>query len=504
MYQELYNTIDKFITDESEESKNNANFIRSLPVLELLINSKIFKKYLFDVIYKDLPVIDILHNEGFIYHHQTSKLSPYCIGLSAYELVLKGLSSTATNERISGPPKRIDTVLAQAANLICLLSQEVSGATSVNDLSTIVASYLYYTENILGKQITDYELVNYWQSFLYNINLPFRSGNSPFSNITLDFSKSNPSIANKTVAIANTYLDITYSEIPNIYFDRVNKAFIDAMIRGDNIGNPFTFPLITVNITDDFDYSNEIWNYFVTNSDKFGGFYLQNYCTTPFNDESRKINPYQIPYDLGMLYSNCCRMIFNIKDLMAISGSNPFATASGVGGIGVININLNRILWLCQGDTNSLFEILGELLDLSAAALELKRNWLRKYWTCLYPHLSYYLKDDSNMFSILSVIGMHEGLVSFGFKEGLYSEEGKKLAHEISKFIREKVDGYISKYKSVFNLEYAPAENAAVDLAEKDLIFSNKISQGDLSILEKIRTTKGGEKLGELLIKQLE
>jgi len=473
----LYDIINSF-TNESENSnlgKENANFIRCVSVMEHLVLSEINKQYLFDVIFRKIPLIKKLNEFGFLYQHQTSKLSPYCIGLSSYDIALKGLRSNATNERSSSPPKRIDTLLSQCANLMCLLSQEVTGATSVNDLSTVCAGFLYHLEKNLNQKISDYELKNYWQSFLYNINLPFRSGNSPFSNITLDFSKSTPTLENKTVVYAGKYLDFSYKDIPSEYFDRVNKAFINAMSQGDSLGNPFTFPLITINITDDFDYNNECWNYFLKESENFGGFYIQNYCTKPFDEKAREINPYHKPYDLGMLYSNCCRMIFDISELLDVAGSNPFASNSGVGGIGVITINLNRLLWLTQGDMNILDEFLELLLKVTAEALELKRAWLRKNWNSLYPYLSFYVKSDKSLFSIVSVCGMHEGLKSIGIEKGIFDQKGKDIAHSVAIKIRSKLDELSKEYKSTFSLEYAPIETAATVLAKKDLEFYDKL-----------------------------
>jgi anaerobic ribonucleoside-triphosphate reductase len=475
--EKLYHIINEYIKQDkrSDLGKENANFIRSISVLEHLLVSEVNKNYLFDEVYKELPILKELCSDGFIYHHQTSRLSPYCIGLSSYDIAMKGLRSNATNERSSSPPKRIDTLLSQCANLICLLSQEVSGATSLNDLSSVVAGYLYYLETKLKKKVTDDELRNYWQSFLYNVNLPFRSGNSPFSNITLDFSKCAATLAGKSVVYAGNFLDITYRDIPYEFFDRVNKAFIDAMNQGDSIGNPFTFPLVTVNIDDNFDYNNECWKYFLEKSENFGGFYVQNYCTKPFNEEARKENPYHVPYDIGMLYSNCCRMVFDLKELLGVSGCNPFASSSGVGGIGVITINLNRLMWLCQKDTDLLYKMLDVILELSAAALEKKREWVRKNWKILYSYLSYYVKDDKTLFSIISLCGAHEGLISMGYKDGIYNTETKQFMKDLMLFIRNKLDELTKKYQSVFSLEYAPGETASCKLAQKDLLFYKKV-----------------------------
>lgn len=467
----LYKTIEEFNSKDSDLAKQNANFVQSISVLEHLLIEEVSKNYLFDVIYKDISEIRELHESGVIYHHQTSKLSPYCIGISSYDIALRGLCSNASNDRKSKPPKRIDTFLSQCANLICLLGQEVSGATSLNDISNIAAGYLYHLEKNLNQNISDYELKNNFQSFLYNINLPFRAGNSPFSNITLDFSKPSPQIKDKIVVYAGTYIDITYEQIPSVYFDRINKAFIDAMVEGDSLGNPFTFPLITVNITDDFDYENEGWKYLLENADNFGGFYLQNYCTKPFTEEARKINPYHYPYDLGMLYSNCCRMIFNLNDVKNMSSGSPFSSHSGVGGIGVITINLNRVLWETKGDEKKCKEKLDELLNVCARALEEKRKWIKQNWTFLYPYLSFYVKNPDNLFSILSVAGAHEGLVSIGYKDGIFNKQGRNLLHKIARHIRNKIDEFSDYYKTPFSLEYAPIETASGKMAIKDLYY---------------------------------
>jgi ribonucleoside-triphosphate reductase len=275
MENRYFKIIDLFIKND-DIARNNANFVRGIPVLEHVVLGEVMKDYLFDRIYKGLPV-RIHHEEGWAYHHQAYKLSYYCVGLSAKDVAFWGLKSNAKNERTAAPPKRLETLFMQCANLICLIAQEVSGATSLNDLSTVAAGYLYHLERSGIKKYSAYELENLWQEFLYNVNLPFRSGNSPFSNITLDFGKPNSRLKDEPVIYAGKALDYTYSEIPSEYFDRVNFAFLEAMGKGDELGNPFTFPLITVNVTEDFDWNNPAWKELLKKSEFFGGFYIQNY-----------------------------------------------------------------------------------------------------------------------------------------------------------------------------------------------------------------------------------
>jgi len=59
------------------------------------------------------------------------------------------------------------------------MAQELSGAVALNDIITIATSYVWYEENLKGRKYSDEGLYHAFQSFLYNVNLPFRSGNSP-------------------------------------------------------------------------------------------------------------------------------------------------------------------------------------------------------------------------------------------------------------------------------------------------------------------------------------
>ncbi len=477
MANKYFRLIDLFIAND-DVSRNNANFVRGVPVLEHVVVGEVMKDYLFDVVYEGLPV-RIHHEEGWSYHHQTYRLSAYCIGLSAKDIAFYGLQSNAKNERRAAPPKRLETLFMQCANLICLVAQEVSGATSLNDLSTVAAGYLFYLEKVGKKSYSDYDLENLWQEFLYNINLPFRSGNSPFSNITLDFGKPNSRLANEPVVYAGKLLDVTYSQIPSHYFDRINTAFIRAMKRGDADGNPFTFPLITVNITENFDKNNPAWKLLLKESEYFGGFYVQNYLKEPFEKPSiyKEKNPYIKPFDEGMIYSNCCRMLFDISQVEAVTGSNPFHSGSGVGGIGVYAINMNRLLFLAKDDFQFLKEMIDYLMEVGARALQRKRKWLQEHWKDLFPYLSFYQKDDKSLFNIFSVVGVHEGMINAGFKGGLFNDEAKEYAHQIAQYLYEKLHYFMERDGVLYSLEYAPSENAACKMAQKDVSFAYLLSE---------------------------
>jgi ribonucleoside-triphosphate reductase len=205
-------------------------------------------------------------------------------------------------------------------------------------------------------------------------------------------------------------------------------------------------------------------------------------------------------------------MLFNISQVEAVTGSNPFHSGSGVGGIGVYAVNMNRLLFLAKDDFEFLKRMIDYTMDVGARALQRKRKWLRKHWNDLFPYLSYYQKDDRSLFNIFSVVGVHEGMVNAGFKGGLFNDEAKEYAHQIAQYLYEKLQQFMERDRVLYSLEYAPSENAACKMAEKDLQFANamadvlngernyKISKDPyLNLFIKESIVKFGEKLFDLV-----
>jgi len=172
---------------------------------------------------------------------------------------------------------------------------------ALNDLITVATSYLWYEEVLGGKKYSEEELMHLFQSFLYNINLPFRSGNSPFTNITLEFGKPAPALRDEAMVVGGRPLEKTYGEVPKEFYDRTVQAFLKAMWEGDADGRPWTFPLITVPIDDRFDFDNPVFLSFLRNMDKHGGAYFENFMSKPFLERGLE------PRDPTLQRSFCCR-----------------------------------------------------------------------------------------------------------------------------------------------------------------------------------------------------
>jgi len=77
-----------------------------------------------------------------------SILGPYCAGFSAKDIATLGLNSTAVNNICTRPPRYFKSLLDHCYNFIAVVSQEIHGACAINDLTAIVASYLWHYEEI--------------------------------------------------------------------------------------------------------------------------------------------------------------------------------------------------------------------------------------------------------------------------------------------------------------------------------------------------------------------
>ncbi|WP_448588586.1 anaerobic ribonucleoside-triphosphate reductase [Thermocrinis sp.] len=469
----------------SEIALHNANLVYSIPALSNILAGEAFKNYMLKEILNEEEAR--MHEEGWWYQHQLALLGPYCLGFSARDIAMNGLASTSAITPRSRPPKRLRTLLDQCANFICLISQEVAGAVALNDLITVAASYVWFEEKVKNRSYSQEDIYQAFQSFLYNVNLPFRGGNSPFTNVTLEFGKPAPSLREEFVVIDGIPFPYKYGDIPSEYYHRTALGFLQAMWEGDADGRPWTFPLITVQITDDFDFEDPIFRQFLENLDKHGGAYFENFMSKPFVERGIE------PRDPSLQRSFCCRFQVDIKEILKVSNvGSIFGKASGVGSIGVISINFNRLGYLHAGNKKSLFEQLKDMLLKARSVLNKKREFIEKNKN-LYPTFFHYMKDLSTMFNTISLQGGHEGLINFGYavydkdgklieeESGIFHRDGIAHAKEVADLILSTLEEFMAEDKIPWNFEYAPGETAGPTLAYKDLQFYSALYSGDYS-----------------------
>ncbi|MBS4207011.1 anaerobic ribonucleoside-triphosphate reductase [Bacillus sp. FJAT-50079] len=452
--------------------RENSNYVYSLPLLRHNLNNLAEEEYLFTHV---LPTkIKELYDEGIVYVHD-KQLAPYCVSISCLDIATKGIPSLAKNMISSKPTKRLQILLRHFSNVVTLISQQVSGAVMLAQLSTIAASYLY-DEELNGRNYTDDDLKQLFQSFIWELNMPLRSGaQSSFSNITLEFGKPSEEIKDEYIIIGGDARFIQYKEIPSEYFDRINQAIIDVMSEGTGKeGIPFTFPLLTVQIDDHFNFNNPLFWELLDKMYQWGGVYFENFKRKPFEDPYyTQLNPYLVAKDPEVSRSLCCRLQINLETLSKAGGGVFGSSTGSTGAVQVLNLNMNRLLLEFGHDLTLLKSKLREYMEVMQEAHMAKRNWIENNKE-LYPTFFSFNENLKNYFNVFAITGMNEGLINCGYPLGIKDVNGKQLAHTLMQYMTEIVNEMIVRDQVACGIEYAPAENAAIKLARHDLKWAKK------------------------------
>lgn len=97
----------------------------------------------------------------------------------------------------------------------------------------------------------------------------------------------------------------------------INKVFYTILTEGDANGQPFTFPIPTVNITEAFDWNGPNTDKLFENTAKIGSSYFQNFIGSQYmyDENGNKIeNPYA--YKPNAIRSMCCRLQLDLRELL--------------------------------------------------------------------------------------------------------------------------------------------------------------------------------------------
>jgi len=489
-YIDSTHTVEEYINRSDWRINANANTSYSNAGLVNNTAGKIIANFWLDKIYSSEE--GYAHRNGDIHIHDLDCLTGYCAGWSLRVLLNDGFNGVRGRVE-SRPPSHFREALGQMANFLGILQSEWAGAQAFSSFDTYLAPYVY-------KDNLSYdEVLKAIRSFVYNLNVPARWGQSPFTNITLDWvvpddlkgqfpSKNDrhlfENVENDNVLLkaqsrgAQTLTDLTYQHFkPEM--DMINKAYYTVMTEGDACGQPFTFPIPTVNITEDFDWYGANTDLLFENTAKIGSSYFQNFIGSQYirNEHGEKIeNPEA--YKPNAVRSMCCRLQLDLRELLK-RGNGLFGSAEMTGSIGVVTINMARLGYLYKGDKPGLFYHLERLLNISKSTLEKKRIFIQEmYDRGLYPYTKRYLSHFRNHFSTIGVNGMNEMILNFTQGElDISSHEGIQFATETLDYIRQKMVQFQEETGNLYNLEATPAEGTTYRFAKEDKKRYNEIIQ---------------------------
>lgn len=480
-YVDSTQTIEEYVHQTDWRINANANTSYSNAGLVNNVAGKIIANYWLDKVYSKEE--GYAHRNGDIHIHDLDCLTGYCAGWSLRVLLNEGFNGVRGRVE-SRPPNHFREALGQMANFLGILQSEWAGAQAFSSFDTYLAPYVF-------KDNLSYEdVLKAIRSFVYNLNVPARWGQSPFTNVTLDWVV--PADLKEQVPTRNEqhlFKGISdeciiqkakergASDVTELRYEHfqpemnlINKAYYTVMTEGDAHGQPFTFPIPTVNITEDFDWYGENTDILFENTAKIGSSYFQNFIGSQymFDEKGNKIeNPNA--YKPNAVRSMCCRLQLDLRELLK-RGNGLFGSAEMTGSIGVVTINMARLGYLNKGNKEQLYKQLDRLLLISKSTLEKKRVFIQEmYDRGLYPYTKRYLPHFRNHFSTIGVNGINEMIQNFtNGKEDIVSDFGMTFAMQVLEYIRNTMRIFQEETGNLYNLEATPAEGTTYRFAKED------------------------------------
>lgn len=475
--------ISEYISGSDWRIKANANTGYSNAGLINNVAGKVIANFWLDEVYS--PEEGQAHRNGDVHIHDLDCLTGYCAGWSLRALLNDGFNGVGG--RVSSrPPRHFREALGQMSNFLGILQSEWAGAQAFSSFDTYLAPYVFYD------QLKIKEVKKAIRQFVYNLNVPARWGQSPFTNITLDITVPEDlqnqiptynnlhlfkGIENNELLLKAQQRDMGLRSLEDTTFkhfapemEMINIAYYEVMTEGDSTGQPFTFPIPTVNITEDFDWDSKVAAAIFENTAKVGSSYFQNFVGSQWmkNENGERVrNPEA--YSPGAVRSMCCRLQLDLRELLK-RGNGLFGSAEMTGSIGVVTLNMARLGYRFKGDLKGLMTEVDRLMDIGKSTLEKKRVFAQKmYDRGLYPYTSRYLPFFRNHFSTIGVNGMNEMIRNFTDDEhDITDEQGIQISLDILDHMRTKLLGYQEETGNLYNLEATPAEGTTYRFAKED------------------------------------
>jgi len=385
------------------------------------------------------------HYRGDIHIHKLplSLWIGYCCGWSLENLLIKGLRAPFLT---AVPPRHIDTALAQLNQFILMSSQEWSGAQAVNIFDHYIGVY------VVEEKVPYKKLVQEIQRFVFNTNYPLRVGyQSPFVNITLGIGQIMKDIP---LVFRGEYVDDTVES----YMDgviAVNKAIIDTFMKGDRYGRSFSFPIMTIPISEGFDWNGRRWGDLTDRifelTARRGSYYF--------------LNGYSV--DVNSLMAMCCRLTIDMEAVRGI-----WAIPPSTGSINYISINLPRLALLDREGKQDFEEGLLDAMESARECLNAQRRRVEEsFKQGLMPLSREYLPSLEHHYNTIAVIGLPEmGAILRGVPlEPTYMSEIVEEERKVLEFMLGVLDEFSEEDGVAYNLEEAPAESTAHKFAKADL-----------------------------------
>lgn len=423
----------------------NANQGYSLGGMILNISGKVVANYWLSHVYPES--VGQAHRQGDIHVHDLDMLAGYCAGWSLKTLLAEGFNGVPGKVE-AGPSKHLSSAIGQMVNFLGTLQNEWAGAQAFSSFDTYLAPYIR-RDNLSYKEVKQAI-----QEFVYNLNVPSRWGTqTPFTNVTFDW-VCPEDLKEQRPILAGEEQPFTYGDLQK-EMNMINQAYIEVMMKGDNKGRVFTFPIPTYNITPEFDWNHPNADLLFEMTAKYGLPYFQNFLNSDMKPNHVR--------------SMCCRLQLDLRELLK-RGNGLFGSAEQTGSIGVVTVNCARLGYLFKGNEEGFFKRLDELLEIAKTSLELKRKEIQRYIDGgLFPYTKRYLGTLRNHFSTIGINGVNECIRNFtNDKENIATPAGREFALKLMDHMRDRSRAFQEETGHLYNLEATPAEGTTYRFARED------------------------------------
>ena len=439
---DIDDTMNGYLSQSDWRVKENANVNFSLGGLILHNSGTITANYWLKNIYPE--EVAEAHRTAAMHIHDLSMFSGYCAGWSIRQLIAEGLGGVP-DKITSKPARHLSTLIQQIVNFLGIMQNEWAGAQAFSSFDTYLAPF------VKKDSLSDKEVKQCLQSFIYGVNTPSRWGSqAPFTNITLDWNCP-ADLAGKNAVVGGGEMPFTYGECQK-EMDTINRIFIELMLEGDAAGRGFQYPIPTYNVTNDFEWSSPNAQLLFEMTARYGTPYFQNFINSDLN-----------PSDVR---SMCCRLQLDKRELRK-RGGGLFGSDEFTGSIGVVTINMPQIGYLAKSEAQY-FARLDYLMDQARISLQLKRKVIERLLDGgLFPYTRRYLTHLNNHFSTIGICGMNESCLNF-LGVDIVNPRGKAFAEKVLMHMRQKLADYQEATGELFNLEATPAESTSYRLARHD------------------------------------
>ena len=440
---DVQDLVSSYIDHQDWRVNENSNAGYSYASLLNHVSGAVIANYTLANVYPK-EIADAHTNGDFHLHDLSCGIVGYCAGWSLRQLLTEGFRGRGGRASAS-PARHFDTALGQIVNFLSTLQTEWAGAQAFNSFDTFLAPF------VRADKLTYDEIKQNIQSFVFVLNIASRWGQTPFTNLTLDWVVPED-LRDQEVLIGGELIPGTRYADYQPEMDQINRAFLEVMSEGDRDGRIFTFPIPTYNITKDFNWDSENAKLLFQVTGKYGLPYFQNFINSDLNP--------------GDVRSMCCRLQMDVRELRKKTGG-LFGAGEQTGSIGVVTINMPRIGYLSKSE-DEFFARLDNLMRLAMESLEIKRKVVQRYLDAdLLPYTKTYLGTLKNHFSTIGLVGMNEACLNF-LGCSICDEEGHAFSVKVLEHMKAKIQDFQAATDHIYNLEATPAEGTSFRLARID------------------------------------